>query len=126
MDLRGHSVSQALVEFALVFPIMCFAALGFVEAGFVISEKAHQDRATDDIAEYAATHPGANSWNAVANSILKGCTVTVTAGAHNLVLADSSCAYTPKITSGLWPGLVLRSSESAVVPTVVTASPAPS
>lgn len=115
------------MEFALVFPIMCFAALGFVEAGFLLGQKAHQDRATDDVAEWAAAHPNA-SWNSIATDLLKGCSVTVTTQ-RDVVDVRSTCTYDPRITRGLWEGLQLRSHETAIVRSVApspTASPVPS
>jgi hypothetical protein len=116
---------QAIVEFALVFPIMCFAALGFVEAGFLIVEKAQQDRSTAVVAEWAAENPGNEGWNAVANTELPGCAVTVTTTPKDIVIAAATCQYEPKVTVGLWPGLVIGSTESAAIRSAVPV-PSPS
>lgn len=91
---------QALVEFALVFPVLLFTILGGIEAGFLLVTKAHQDRVTSVIAEWAATHPG-ESWNSVANRELPGCTVTVSPSSSGLVEAGSRCQYHAKVLVGL-------------------------
>lgn len=123
------SKGQAIVEFALVFPLLCFVALGFTEAAFLFIDRAAQDRATDDVVEWAAGHQG-QAWNSIANRELPGCDVTVTLIAKDLLEARSACAYIPRVTRGLWPGLVITSAESAVLtpgPTPTTSgSPQPS
>lgn len=85
---------QALVEFALVLPVLLLMLLGAVEVGFLAVAKGHQDRATAVVAEWAAGHPG-QSWSSIANRELTGCDVAVEleAPAHDLVIATSRCQY---------------------------------
>ena len=104
---------QALVEFALITPILLFTILGGVEAGFLLITKAHQDRATAVVAEWAATHPG-ESWNAVANKELPGCSVSVTSLVPDLVEATSQCQYQAKTGLPMFNGLPIGSREAAV------------
>ena len=92
---------QAIVEFALVFPILLFVILGGVEAGFLLITKADQDRATQVIADWAALHPG-ESWNSVANHELPDCTVTVSSPFRDVLEAASQCPYHSKILVGLY------------------------
>jgi hypothetical protein len=113
---------QALVEFALILPVMMLIILGAIEAGFLVNQKGSQDRATAVVADWAADHPGDESWHAVAADQLPGCDVTVDEiGRPGIVTAAATCQYQPVATHGLWDGLPISSSESAV-----TSSPAPS
>lgn len=103
---------QSIVEFALIFPLMCFAALGFFEAGMLLAQKAQQDRDTAVVADYAASHPG-DAWQAIAARLLPSCTLDVSE-ASDLVTATSTCQYRGRVTSGLLD-VPISSSESAVV-----------
>ncbi len=106
---------QALVEFALILPILLFIILGSIEAGFLIIEKARQDRETSVVAEWAAGHDN-DSWRAVANKGLPGCDVEVTSPLPDLVQATSRCQYRPKVLVGfpIFDGLPISSREAAV------------
>jgi hypothetical protein len=92
---------QAIVEFALVFPLLLFVILGGIEAGFLIIAKADQDRATQVIVDWAALHP-AESWNSVANHELPGCTVIVSSPFRDVLEAASQCQYHSKILVDLY------------------------
>ena len=111
LEVRG----QALVDFALILPILLFIILGAMEAGFLLITKAQQDRDTAVIAEWAVAHPG-ESWNSVANHLLPGCTVTVSTPTPDVVEAASRCQYHPKVLVGfpIFGGLPVSSQESAV------------
>jgi hypothetical protein len=102
---------QAIVEFALIFPVLAFVMLGFIEYGFASTAKAHQDRETALIAEWAANHPG-ESWNSIANQELPGCAVDVTLD-KDIYTATVTCQYQPRVTSNIWAGLPMTSVEHA-------------
>jgi hypothetical protein len=106
---------QALVEMALVLPLLLFLFLGAVEAAFLLTAKAYQDRATSVVAVWAAEHPRDSSWNSIAVRELPGCTVTVTTPRPDLIEATAICLYHPVATHGLWNGLPMTSRESANV-----------
>lgn len=112
---------QALIEFALVMPIFLFAALGFIEAGFLVGTFAHQGRETDDVAEWAAGHPG-ESWNSMANALLPGCEVSVST-ASDLTTATAVCHYQPRVFPTLFQGLRMTTEESAAI--AKSSKPAP-
>ena len=103
---------QTLVEFAFVLPIMLFLILCSVETAFLLITKAHQDRATSVVAEWAALHPG-ESWNAVANKELPGCVVDISSPLPELVQATSWCQYSPKVGIPMFDGLLIQSQEMA-------------
>jgi hypothetical protein len=111
---RGPGAGQALAETALILPVLLFAGLGFVEAGFLLGAKAAQDRATATVAAWAAGHPG-EPWAAVAAAELPGCDVTVAVATDppDLVTASATCTYRPVVTRGLWDGLPISSTEAA-------------
>lgn len=115
-ELKMKSIGQALVEFALITPILLFTILGGVEAGFLLIAKADQDRTTAVIAQWAALHPG-ESWNSVANKELPGCTVDVRESSPDLVEAASRCQYNAKVLVGfpIFSGLPISSHETAAV-----------
>ena len=102
---------QAIVEVALVMPVLMFMALAFVEYGFLSTTKAHQDRETAVIAQYAAHHPG-ESWNSIANQQLPGCDVAVIVS-QDIYTAIATCQYQPRVTSNIWAGLPMTSEEHA-------------
>ena len=102
---------QLLVELAISMAVLMFAVLGITETGFLLISKAHQDRSTAVIADWAARHPG-ESWSAVAELQLPGCEVSVTSDA-DVVEAAARCIYHPVIFRG-WDLLPISSRESAV------------
>lgn len=124
---RTHSTGQAIAEFALILPVLMLMLLGAAEMGMLYAQRAAQDRATGVVADYAADHPGDDSWNAVAAHELAGCTVTVTTDSLGIVTASSTCIYTPKVTAGLWQGLPIGSTADAETQTAEpSTSPEPS
>jgi len=110
--VSGRTRGQALVEFAFILPLLLFILLGAMESGFLLIEKAHQDRATYLVAEWAATHPN-ESWNAVANKELPGCEVEVSDPLPGLVQATSLCPYIPKVGVPLFDRIQISSREAA-------------
>lgn len=104
---------QALVEFVVILPLVLFIILGATEVGFLLIAKAHQDRATAVVAEWAAEHPS-DSWNAVANKELPGCDVEVSSPLPELVQATSQCRYQPKVGLPMFDQLLISSRETAV------------
>ena len=121
MTARG----QAIVEFALVFPILAFAGLGLAEAGFLLASQEDQDRATSTVAVWAASHPDAD-WHAVAASELPDCDVDVVASSDppDLFTVTARCTYHPRVTANLWTGLPITTEQSAAI--VVAQAPNPS
>lgn len=122
---------QALVETALVLPVLLFTCLGFIEAGLLVAQDAAQARATATVAAWAAEHPGDAGWQDVAGRQLGGCQVTLDASEPGLVTVSATCHYDPRITHGLWDGLPISTSETAAVreaapATSATPAPAPS
>jgi hypothetical protein len=102
---------QLLVELAISLPILMLLFLGAVEAGFLLIEKAKQDRSTAVVADWAAMRPG-ESWNTVANRELPGCDVTVSRD-PDLVEVGATCRYQPVVWGAFWDGLPISSQESA-------------
>ena len=115
------SRGQAIVEMAIMLPVAMFIALGFVEVGFLVITKAHQDRATAVVAEYDALHHD-DSWHAVAVHELPGCDISLVE-TKGLIVVTTTCQYRPHAFPG-WGSLPMTSQESAVLP--VPASPSPS
>jgi len=116
--------AQALVEFALILPILLFTILGGVEVGYLLITKAHQDRATAVVADWAASHPN-SSWNAVANRELPGCDVEVTSIVPDLVQATSRCPYQPKTGLPMFDQIPISSRETALTRSSPPASSSP-
>lgn len=104
---------QAIAELALVLPVILLLLLGGIEAGFLIVEKAHQDRATAVVAQDAAARPGDESWHATAAQLLPGCDVTVQAH-RDIRTAEATCTYRAVLRL-VFDGLPMSSSESAAV-----------
>lgn len=119
-----RQAGQAIVETALVLPLLLFIALGFTEAGILVATKADQDRSTAVVATWAADHPGAD-WQAVADQELPGCDVDVATSADppDLVTAAATCEYLPRVTRGLWDGLPISSEETAASEPAATSAP---
>lgn len=122
-----REVGQALVEFALIVPIFLFMCLGALEAGFLVGTQLSQSRATGVVADYAARHPGDESWHAVANTLgLQDCEVTVTEEPYDMVKAGATCHYTPHVTNGLgWSGLPISTEAYAATDTGPAPTPTP-
>ena len=115
---------QALVEFVVVLPVLLFTLLGALEAGFVIIQKAEQDRDTYLVAQWAAAHDN-ESWNAIANRELRGCAVAVSHPLPDVIEATSSCQYHPRTGLPLFDRLTIGSQETSSVP-VATPAASPS
>lgn len=109
-----RSSGQAIVEFALIFPVLAFGALGCIEAGFLMLAKFDQDRDTQTLADWSAERPGDSSWNAIANDLLAGCDVTVAEGHPGVVEASSRCVYEMRIVP-IFDGIPVSSQESAAI-----------
>lgn len=106
---------QVLAELAVALPLILFLIIGATEVGFLLIAKAHQDRSTAVVAQWAAGHPG-ESWNSVASHELPGCDVTVSTPLPDLIEASVTCRYRPVILDRLVPGLLnvpMTSQESA-------------
>ncbi len=117
-SLRRHS-GQAIVELAIIFPLLIFAAMGFLEAGRLVVTKAEVDRNTYAVAETAARYPDDERWQSVAARLLPAeCDVQVHRDAL-LATASSRCQYRPLIFRD-YDGIVISSEESAA-----TAGPEP-
>ena len=116
---------QAIVEFALIAPIMILVLLGAAEMGMLYAARAAQDRATGVVADWAADRPG-EDWHPAADRELPGCAVDVTTDELGIVHAGSTCTYGPKITSNLWDGLPISSEASAAIAPSPTPEPSAS
>lgn len=115
---------QALVELALVMPIILLAGLGFIEAGRLVNTKADVDRSTYAVAETAADYPDDERWNAVAGRLLADCDADVHRDAM-LATATATCTYHPLIFSG-FDGISISSEESAAIRNIADTTPTPS
>jgi hypothetical protein len=102
---------QALVELAVTLPFVMFLFLGAVESAFLLTQKAHQDRSTAVVAQWASSHPG-ESWHSVAAHELPGCEVAIATPLPDLLEAQVTCHYSPKVLV-MWNGLEMSSQESA-------------
>lgn len=90
--LRG----QALVEFALVLPLMLLLVFGGLEAALLVNAKAQQDRTTQTLADWVAAHPGGNPYETVAALSLDGCDVSTAEDPDlGLVTVWATCDYSP-------------------------------
>jgi hypothetical protein len=132
---------QALVEFALVLPLLMFILLGFGEAAFLFAVRHGYQNGVDVMAQWAAHEmsetPG-ESWQANWARVVSeeqartGCDATpvvsfpdVTHGPGDRVLVDWPCHYRPRLTM-IWDGLTVSVESEAVVPSSATPSPSPS
>lgn len=113
--LRSECVQhrgQVIVELAITLPFLLFLILSATEIGFMLIAKAHQDRATAVVAEWAARHPG-ESWSSVAADELHGCDVAVEeTEPHRIVEARATCWYQPAVLR-IFSGLPMSSRENA-------------
>jgi hypothetical protein len=115
---------QALVEFALIAPVMILVLLGAAEMGMLYAARAAQDRSTAVVADWAADRPG-EDWRLAADRELPGCDVHVTIDdGLGILTATATCTYHPRITSNLWDGLPISSEASAAISPEPTPSPA--
>lgn len=123
---------QALVEFALVLPLLMMLLLGFGEAAFLFSSQHAMQNGVDVLASWAAqemaVQPG-ESWKADWARVVReesdrtGCDdlnpeVIFPDGTHDpgdRVLVRWNCHYEPTITS-FWDGLAIPVESEAVVP----------
>lgn len=110
--MDGRRGGQVLVELAVALPFVMFLIIGATETGFLLIAKAHQDRTTAVVANWAATHPG-ESWNSVANHELPGCEVLVETPRKDLIETTVTCHYDPVLLV-MWEGLPMTSKETAV------------
>ncbi|MBA3583026.1 MAG: pilus assembly protein [Gemmatimonadetes bacterium] len=123
---------QALVEFALLAPVLLFTILGGIEVAFLLTDRDAQARDTGVVADYAAANPDDASWHALAALRLPGCAVEVDRnppGPPGYVVASATCQYQPVATHGLWDGLPISTEAAAAdnAPSpVVVPSPSPS
>lgn len=135
---RRPDGGQALVEAALVLPLLLLIVLTTIEAGFLFMAWQVDRNAAAVLADVAAirisTDPG-DSWRArwqpIANDELHrtGCAsadVTFPDGTRNTgdrVAVTLDCRYAPHAVPG-WGGLRLRPSAESVIPPTI--APAPS
>jgi hypothetical protein len=126
---------QALVEFALIFPILAATFLGMGEAGFLFSAQHGYQNEADILASWVAIrgHEDA-AWHqlVVDERDRTGCDGEPDVswfdddmGDHHpgsRVLVSLTCHYSPRITGNVWPdGLDVSVQSEAVIP----GSPAP-
>lgn len=102
---------QALVEFALVLPVLMFLLLAFGEVAFLVAAQHGWQREADALADWSASHPD-EPWP---SGLLAGCDdVWVTTG--ELVTVDATCDYSTRL--GLLRGIpVSVEAVAAPVPT---------
>jgi hypothetical protein len=102
------TLGQSLVETALVLPILLFTFLGFAEAAFLYST-VHAAQVSADVLADVAADDTAGDWDALVADELdrSGCdgSASVTDAGSGRVRVTLTCAYTPVVTNGLWPGL---------------------
>ena len=135
---------QALVEFALVMPILMFMLLGFGEAAILFAQRWGYQNGVDVMAQWAAVDMSASpgeSWKSGFNRIVDeeaeqwGCLdqdgpeVSFPDGTHEAgdrVLVAWDCTYEPKLTPALGIEVPIRVESEAVVPYVAPPAPSPS
>lgn len=110
---RHHG--QALVEFALLAPVLLFLILGSIDAGRLLIAKASQDAQTIEAARWAVAHPDqAATDGAVAIGIDPDCTVDTSEDPDaGTVSVSVVCTFLPLTTHGLWDGLPISSEATA-------------
>lgn len=116
---------QALVEFALVFPLMCAALLAFAEVGFLLAYQAGQQNATTTLATWRTQHPTDDIGPVLASEVARiGCdSPTLSETATPVVVVRLTCSYTGRVVSGF--AVPVSTSASGAAPSP-TPSPAPS
>jgi Flp pilus assembly protein TadG len=110
-----RSRGQAIVEMALILPLLLLLTLGGLEVGRLEMSQGQQDRATALVAQWAAQRPG-EDWHALASHSLQDCVVTVdTTDPTGLITATSHCIYHAIATpGGPLDGITITSTEQAL------------
>lgn len=125
--------AQALVEFALVLPVLMLVLLGFGEVGFLMSAQHGWQRSADSVADAVAAGLAAPELAALvaAERTRTGCAsdpvVTFPDGTDPgaRVLVGWTCWYQPRLTR-LFDGLPVTVESVAVLPGAPSPSSAPS
>lgn len=107
---------QALVEFAIIVPVLLFMILAVAELAMLGSAKIRQDAATIEAARWAVANPD----DAAPMPGLAGCAVT-TGELDGYVTVASTCTYRPIALRGIWEGLPVSSEAAAALPGEVAA-----
>ena len=117
---RKVARGQALVEFALVVPVMCFMFLGFAEVGLLLSQREAWTRQAASVADTLAASPDTTARGALTAIAGQGCDgVAVSAAWASVapgvegVTVDLSCAYHPML-SPFFDGLRVTTEAQAV------------
>jgi hypothetical protein len=132
---RARQRGQALVEMALVTPILLAILLGLGEAASLYAARTTYQNAAETLASWLAGHEGVEGeeWEAVAASETArvGCDASPSIawpdgapGPSTRLVVSLSCPYVPRITSNVWHGLVVGVEASSVTP-AATPTPAP-
>jgi hypothetical protein len=117
------SRGQAIVELALILPLLLLLTLGGLEVGRLELSKGEQDRSTALVAQWAAQRPG-EDWHALAYHTLRDCDVSVDAtDPQGLITATSRCIYHAIATpGGPLDGITITSTEQALGSPAATAA----
>ena len=136
----GRRRGQALVEFALILPIMLVLLLGFAELALLFGDRVGFQNGTDVLAQWAAeemaSHPG-ESWKAGWQRVVReeaervGCVgdgpdVSFPDGDHlpgDRVLVEWACTYQPRLSGDIGVLKVHVQSEAVVPGVLPPASP---
>jgi hypothetical protein len=116
------------VEFVLLLPILLLLVAAAIDGGRLMIAKQAQDRATGNVADWAAAHPGDSSWNSIAAQLFApDCTVTVDdTGRPGIVTAGSRCTFTALALPGTPLDGINVSSEATAIVRDVGPTPTPS
>lgn len=113
----GRAAGQAIVEMALILPLLLFLLLGTLEAGMLVAQKARQDGATLEAARWAAAHPDEPATGGADAVGLGDCYVESDEDPDlGLITIHARCHYHPIALRGMWEGLPISSEASAAVP----------
>ena len=105
---------QALVEFAIVAPVLMFMILAVAEVALLMAAKTTQDGATLELARWSAVHPDDDG---AALFGLDDCDVTTTPDTDaGTVTVHATCEYAPLALRGFWDGLDIGSEAVAATP----------
>jgi hypothetical protein len=115
------AIGQAIVEFALVFPIMCLLLLGVLAGGLYFLAGVQQASASTTIAGWAAANPTADPDDLAAFAASVSACPAAVVYAVNLVTVTLSC---PTIAGELVPALP-RVVVTTATAYVADASPSP-
>lgn len=124
--VRIGSRGQALVEMALVMPILLFALLGTGDVAMLFSFRDHQARSTATVVNYAASRPGDDSWQSVANLELPGCDVAVQEAHPGVMEATATCQWTPLLLRAFWGDSVPVTTQESAAADEPSPEPSPS